>query len=87
MVAWPCVSGTWWPEPLEDESVHFTETEADSQEGPGTRYNLQRHVPSDTISPARPHLLKSPLLPQRAPQLGARHSTCELMGAHFLFKL
>lgn len=59
--------GSWCPEPLEDESVHLTETEAESEEGPGTRYNLQRHVFSDAASPARPHLLESPLLPQRAP--------------------
>ena len=42
MVAGLCVSGC--PEPLEDESVHLTETEAESEEGPGTRCNRQRHV-------------------------------------------
>lgn len=69
---------------MEDEPVHLTETESESEEGPGSRYNLQRHDFSDITFPARPCLLESPLLLQRAPQLGARHSTCELMGSTFL---
>lgn len=64
--------GSWWPEPLEDELVHLTETESESEEGPGSRYNLQRHVFSDITFPARPCLLESPLLPQRAPPAGGQ---------------
>jgi hypothetical protein len=48
--------------------------------GPGTKYNVQRHDPSDLFTPVRPYVLKFPTSPKTAPPAGIKLSTHEPVG-------
>jgi hypothetical protein len=58
-------------EHVEEKIVHLTaDREQRGKKGLGTRHNLQKHIPSDLLSPTRPCLRKFPVPPKTAPPVG-----------------
>lgn len=51
----------------------------------GPAWDLKEHVPSDTLSPARPHLSNCPPLPQITPRFGDQVFSTRTFERHFIF--
>jgi hypothetical protein len=55
---------------VEDETVYLmVDRKKREKKGPGTRYILQGHTPSEPLLPARPQLLKFLPPPKIAPSI------------------
>jgi hypothetical protein len=54
-----CIGRTsWWQEPVAETAYLMVEGNKEKGKGPGTRYNLQRNIPSDLLPPSWPYLLR-----------------------------
>jgi hypothetical protein len=54
---WRERTSRWW-EHVEEAAHLMADRKQRKWKGLGTRYNLQRHPPSDLLPSAKPHLLK-----------------------------
>jgi hypothetical protein len=72
---WQRLIISWWIGGRERERERKRERKG------GTRYNLERHISSDLLPTARPHLLMFPPPPGTVPSaLGTKYSTHESVG-------
>jgi hypothetical protein len=75
---------SWWEEDLVEAILHFL---ADGRRL-GSQCNLQSHIPSDLLLPARPHLPKFPEPPKIVPTVGiknSKHKPVKIYLNHILF--
>jgi hypothetical protein len=62
------------------EVLHLMVDRKQRKKGPGTRYNLEMHAPSDPPPPGGPTWHSLHHLPKVAPQAGTKHSTHNPVG-------